>query len=139
MVSTFLSALTTKPERRRLMKSRSKLIQVRGINALLAETAGKTFGTLETREVYGGEDKVTSAWLPQTSFAERIGWLHQLRKIIWIVEMGWYYLTAGFYPSNILSWGHSDSHRNRSTQSEYRGHFNSWWTVRSLKIPASVL
>lgn len=43
------------------MKSRLKLIQTRRARALLAETAGIAFGTLETDEVYGGEGKVTSA------------------------------------------------------------------------------
>ena len=43
------------------MKSRSKLIQTRGTSALLAESAGKALGALETDEMYRGEDKVTSA------------------------------------------------------------------------------
>lgn len=58
------------------MKPRSKLIQTRGTSALLAETAGKAFGALETCEVYREENKVTSASLPQVSFAERIGQFH---------------------------------------------------------------
>lgn len=51
------------------MKSRSKLIQTRGTSALLAETAGKAFGALETGEVYRGEDK-----LPQYDFPRSILW-----------------------------------------------------------------
>lgn len=105
------------------MKSRSKLIQTRGTRALLAAAAGKAFGALETGEVYREEDKVTSASLPQVSFAERIGRFHQLRKIIWIQEMGSYYLTTGPYPSIKLLWRHSDSCRNRSTCSEHHGPF----------------
>lgn len=111
---------------------RSKLIQTRGTSALLGETAGKAFGTLETGDMYRGEDKVTSAWLPLISFAERIIQLHQLRKIIRILEMGSYYLTAGSYPSIKLSWRPSDSCRGRSTCSEHCGPLEvclSWWTV----------
>lgn len=73
-----------------------------------------------------------SAWLPLISFAERIIQLHQLRKIIQILERGSYYLTAWSYPSIKLSWGPSDSRRDRSTCSEHCDPLEvylSWWTV----------
>lgn len=49
-----------KTERRRPLKSKLKLMWSRGSHALMAETAGKFFGVLETGEVYGDEDKVAS-------------------------------------------------------------------------------
>lgn len=48
-----------KPERRRLLKSKSELMETRRSSALMAETARKAFDMLEIDEVYGNEDKVT--------------------------------------------------------------------------------